>query len=277
MTTTSTRPLIGRPADDRVALDRRLQTTLEDTLVGSPNAVELRPDPLTAYQERLVTTRPNLAEVFHANSRLTRGWGQNRPKDVAQLAAVRQWYHETAYAPEPGDVDDAAAQAAGVRIEVSRLPDPLSVWLGRATENPELTEALYAIDLWPVAGDAVYRLPAGGPAVWLERRLPGPAVERLHPLFFGLPDLPPHPTAMVLLVFSPWRYQLFCGPRGYRHALVDVGRALSVLRRVAVSAGLLYADTLDHLDQQVDRLVNVDGVERTCVAGCLVARPGDES
>jgi len=271
-TTSSTRPNIGSPAKDRFRLDRKVQASLEDSIVSSPNCVELLATPAVAFQERLLKLAPHVAELFHANSRLTRVSSANQPINTLLLASIRQWFHESAYAPDPADLDLAEAEALRIRLPIARLDRVHREILARATATPELMEALYALDLWILFDGDLFRYPAGADAVWLERRLE-PAEERI--LASGLLGLPPidGSTALFILVASPWRYMQFQGPRGYRHCLVDAGRAITLLRGLAVGAGYNFAYTLDMLDDTVDRSLDLDGIERSAFAAVLMNDP----
>lgn len=272
--TTSTRPNIGPPADDPVQLDRRLQAILEDTLVTSPNVQELHPSPLATYQSRLLATEPHIAELFHANSRLSRASTSNRALDPAQHAAVEEWFERTAYAPSSEDIDKGAAERLGVRRPIPSLPPPLRGLLGLAATSSALAGALYAVDLWALHGSDLCRYPVGGDAVWLERTLGEEDRQRLHA---ALLNLPPSAAAaggaLLLLVAAPWRYMLFQGPRGYRRCLVDAGRALAALHSLCRDLGLETAETIDFHDDLVDAVLDLDGIERMTIAALAVRPP----
>ena len=271
-TSSSTRPNIGSPAKDRFRLDRKIQASLEDTVVSSPNCVELLPTPAVAFQERLLRLDAHVAELFHANSRLTSVSSANQPLDPVLLASVRQWFHESAYAPDPADLDLAEAEALHIRMPIERLDRVHREVLGAVPATPELVESLYALDLWILFDGDLFRYPVGADAVWLERRLEPSEERRLTAALIGLPPVGPS-TALFLLVAAPWRYMQFQGPRGYRHCLVDVGRAITLLRHLADDIGAQVVHTLDMLDDSVDRSLDLDGIERTAVAAVLMNDP----
>ena len=271
-TTSSTRPNIGSPAKDRFTLDRRTQASLEDSIVSSPNCVELLANPAVAFQERLLRLEPHVAELFHANSRLTRASGANQPVDRRLLPSIRQWFHESAYAPDPDDLDLDEAEALRIRLPIERLDGAHREILRRIPATPELMEALYALDLWILSDGDLFRYPVGADAVWLERRLEPAEERRLTGAVLGLPPIDAS-TALFLLVASPWRYMQFQGPRGYRHCLVDAGRAVTLLGSLAQSVGSRFAYTLDMLDDAVDRSLDLDGIERSALAAVLMSDP----
>lgn len=271
-TTSSTRPNIGSPARDRFRLDRKIQASLEDTVVSSPNCVELLATPAVAFQERLLRLEPHVAELFHANSRLTSVSSANKPLDRGLLASVRQWFHDSAYAPDPADLDLAEAEALCIRLPIDRLGRVHREILRRVPATPELVEALYSIDVWILFDGNLLRYPVGADAVWLERRLEPGEERRLTAALIGLPPAGSS-TALFLLVAAPWRYMQFQGPRGYRHCLVDAGRAITLLRHLAAETGAQVAHTLDMLDDSVDRSLDLDGIERTAVAAVLMNDP----
>src|SRR5688572_2751730 len=79
---------------DFPGLSTLLRRTLEQTLIPSPNVVELAPSKGSGFVNRLAPGHDDVAETFHMNSRLSR----QRPDirlSAEERAAVRQWYFTT--------------------------------------------------------------------------------------------------------------------------------------------------------------------------------------
>ncbi|MEU3948258.1 hypothetical protein [Streptomyces sp. NPDC029526] len=253
-------------------LDHLLRRTLEQTLIPSPNVVELAPGKSAGFVNRVAPAQDDVAELFHLNTRLSR----HRPDDrltSAEREGVRRWFFTTCGRHRP---EDFTAEANAVRRPHSGLPAPLGALCAPFGENGPLTGLLFSCDLMVVDADALCRQQPGENALWVERRLDaGPAA--LAPVMADADAADALRTAQAALVLTgvPWRSMLEAGPRGYRHMLMDAGVLLDLVCRLAGQAGYEAFPVRDFYDDELDTLLHCDGLERSALAVVALRTPAD--
>ncbi|MEE1940883.1 hypothetical protein V1L54_15970 [Streptomyces sp. TRM 70361] len=261
----------GAPAHTPV-LGHLLRRTLEQTLIPSPNVVELAPGGSAGFVNRVAPAQDDVAELFHLNSRLSR----HRPDDrltAAEREGVRRWFFTTCGRHRP---EDFTGPSNEVRRPHAELPAPLGALCAPFGGSGPLTGLLYGCDLMVVTGDALCRQQPGEDALWVERRLDGgPAA-----LAPAMPDPGPAEAlrgarAALVLTGVPWRSMLGSGPRGYRHMLMDAGVLLDVVCGLARQAGYEALPVRDFYDDELDTLLHCDGLERSALAVVALRRPTD--
>lgn len=264
---------VSEPLGPTGHLTWRVQALLEETLLPAARSVDLVRTPTKDYLHRLAL-EPNVAELFCANTKIVPHGTANTPLDLDLVRATREWYHATAYKPQPGDVDPDRAAEHGVHLAAERLPVGLSELVQRLASDRTLDDVLYALDLWLVYGDASYRVVPRSTTLWLDRRLDAAQASGLRGALLELrPEEARHDSALLLVVPVGWRYMLFQGARGYRRALVDVGRFLAWCE-ASRPPSLRTAVCMDFYDDRVNALLGLDGVERSVTA--IVALFGEQ-
>jgi hypothetical protein len=262
---------VSPPSRRRIQLPRELAQMVEEALLPSPNSLELDRPPQKEYLHRLRAQPAQIAELFCENSKITPIDEQNQPLDVVMVERTRAWFHDTAYRPRDGDIDDQLAVQAGTRLAVAEFPDLLGAFCAALVEDQAATTLLYALDLFLVVDLCSYRLAPHGCWAWLDRAFARIERQRLTSAILGVSDDARQGAgALLFIVAVPWRYMLFQGPRGYRRTLFDVGRLLERCEAIARGTGIVLASTVDFLDHEVDRLLLLDGVERSTHAICLL-------
>ncbi|MDQ6713088.1 MAG: hypothetical protein M3Z28_07845 [Candidatus Dormibacteraeota bacterium] len=241
-------------------------TTLEEAVIASPNSVELLRNPATDYFQRFLSSTPQVAELFHENTKISAHSTVNTFMDEEALASTRRWFYATAYRPQAADLDLETAQTSGIMKRLQILPGALGRFLRRLSE-PDLGELRYALDLLVVMEGRIYHLAPDSPFLWLERLILPDELELLSAL---TPTLPPQPRtrveAYLFVVAAPWRYMVLQGPRGYRRTLMDAGALLRCLEQIGEKEQLSVAATVDFYDARLDGLLRLDGVERSTLA-----------
>ncbi|MFD5649533.1 hypothetical protein [Streptomyces sp. NPDC127039] len=254
---------------DFPGLDHLLRRTLEQTLLPSPNVVELAPGKASGFVNRVAPAQDDVAELFHLNTRLSR----HRPDDrlsAAEREGVRRWFFATCGRHR---AEDFTAAANPVRRPHGTLPEPLAGLCAPFGDDGPLAELLYGCDLMVVADGALCRQQPGESALWVERRLDeGPA---------ALADAMADPEAAealrgaeaaLVLTGVPWRTMLAWGPRGYRHMLMDAGVLLDVVCGLAGRSGYAAHPVRDFYDDELDTLLHCDGLERSALAVVALRR-----
>ncbi|WP_156724697.1 nitroreductase family protein [Streptomyces apocyni] len=253
-------------------LDHLLRRTLEQTLIPSPNVVELAPGKAAGFVNRVAPAQDDVAELFHLNSRLSR----HRPDDrltEAEREGVRRWFFTTCGQHR---AEDFTAESNTVRRPHTELPVPLGALCGPFGEDGPLTSLLYGCDLMVVGADALCRQQPGENALWVERHLDGgPAA--LAPTMIDVAAAEALHTAQAALVLTgvPWRSMLFGGPRGYRQMLMDAGVLLDVVCGLAGQAGYEAFPVRDFYDDELDTLLHCDGLERSALAVVALRTPAE--
>jgi hypothetical protein len=248
-------------------LPRNVQAMLEETLLVPPSGVELQRTPARDYMHRLFAPTPHVAELFQENTKISPHASANVPLDESTVEAVRQWYLSTAYQPREGDVDERMARELRTRLLVEDLDAPIKDLLASLGGNQEAARLMYALDLWVLIGEELFRLAPQFDVLWQERTLERTELQDLKGSLIGLPgEELRFASALLFVAATAWRYMLFQGPRGYRRALIDMGRFLSLCEAEGERAGIRLSSTLDFHDARVDRLLLLDGVERSTMA-----------
>lgn len=253
-------------------LDHLLRRTLEQTLIPSPNVVELAPGKAAGFVNRIAPAQDDVAELFHLNSRLSRHRPDHRLTESEQ-EAVRRWYFTSCGQHR---AEDFTGPSNTVRRPHSELPARLAALCAHFGASGRLAALLYSCDLMVVGADALCRQQPGEDAVWVERLLDGPAalapvmVDRLaaDALLAG--------EAALVITGVPWRSMLGGGPRGYRRMLMDSGVLLDVLCGLARQAGYDPLPVHDFYDDELDTLLHCDGLERSALAVVVLRPSGPE-
>lgn len=253
-------------------LDHLLRRTLEQTLIPSPNVVELAPGKAAGFVNRVAPQQDDVAELFHLNSRLSRHQPDHRLTD-SEREGVRRWYFDTCGRHDPADF---AGESNTVRRPHTALPGPLAAVCAPFGDGGQLATLLYSCDLMVVVPDALCRQQPGENALWVERLLDGPsALAPMVPDESAAEALRAADAALVL-TGVPWRNMLSHGPRGYRRMLMDTGVLLDVVGGLAMRAGLEAFPVLDFYDDELDTLLHCDGLERSALAVVALRAPEPE-
>jgi hypothetical protein len=237
--------------------------------------VELYRTPTTDYLSRFVASSPHIAELYHCNSRISLSSDVNTVLDPEALKVARDWFYDTALKPDDEVYDREAACASGILGSVANLAERAGAafaWLAEAAAR----DIGYALDVLVVDRGRTWRVLPGSPEAWLERELSADEVASIPSL---LPELRFAPDAglpvLLFIAVSPWRYMMLQGPRGYRRALLDAGRFVGTITDEARRTGTAIDVAVDFLDVEIDGLLRLDGVERSCVA--TLAFAGDNA
>lgn len=250
-------------------VDHLLRRALEQTLLPSPNVVELAPGKIAGFVNRVSADQEDVAELFHLNCRLSRHQPDRRLSE-SERAGVRTWFFDTCGRHDPADL---STSADSVRRPHAQLPQALAAVCSAFGPGGRLVPLLYSCDLMVLTADALCRQQPGEDALWVELLLGGPGV---------LAPMVPDPAAaqalggadvVFVLTGVPWRTMLGHGPRGYRRMLMDAGVLLDVLGGLAMQAGLDVSPVLDFYDDEVDTLLHCDGLERSVLALVAVRAP----
>ena len=286
--------------DTLPVLDEVTRRLLEQTLIPSPNVTALVDRQASTFVDRLrpeaAGLRADVAELFHANSKLSRHEAPTRFTD-AEITAVKDWFFASCGQVREEDLTDAAGQ---VRLPHAELPPPLGALLAPFGPDGPLARLLYSVDLGLVMGGApgggarLCRQAPGADHLWVERHLgdatgldatgldatgldaTGQGATGLEALRRAVPGpagdlVGGDPIAVV--TGAPWRTMLFGGPRGYRRVLMEAGVLVNVVGSAAVSLGLEPRPIFDFYDDEVDLLLGNDGVERSVLALLVLRTP----
>lgn len=244
---------------------------LEETIIPGTSSVELYRTPTTDYLSRFLSISPHIAELYHCNSRIVPSSDVNTVLDPEALKVARDWFYDTALKPDDEVYDRDAAREAGILGSIASLAERAGAalaWLAEAGAR----DIGYALDVLVLDLGRTWRVLPGSPEAWLERVLSADEVKGIPAL---LPELRFDPEAalpvLVFITVSPWRYMMLQGPRGYRRALLDAGRFVGTLMQEAGRTGSAIDVSVDFFDVEIDRLLRLDGVERSCVAALAFA------
>lgn len=245
---------------------------VEENLLPTPNSVDLVRTGRSDYMLRFDSRAPHVAELFQENTKLVpQSTLGPSPRD-ADLAQAKAWYFATAYRVDESAIEPGMAHV--LRLKHSELPSALGRLCRACEAGGPLASRLYGVDLMLLFGGRIVRIVPGADFVWIEKRLDPDEDRRLRAAILRQPsEAVERARAFFFVVGVPWRYMMFVGPRGYRHMMFDAGAVLAGVQALATQLELSPRVCLDYYDAHVDRVLLLDGTERTTLG--VVALEGD--
>lgn len=236
---------------------------LEQTVLPTPNSIDLMRSAETDYIHRFVSKTPHIAELFHENSKCIPSMPMIATGAAEQRQIVQEWYYRTSYNVDAADINEE--HASEVLCPLDAMPEKLQSLIRMCQLDQPAGMLLYALDLFVLNQGTIYRYLPGRDFLWIERHLGERDRARLIQSLFELGEEQCSvDTPMAFIVGAPWRYMMLYGPRGYRHTLVDAGRLLQILEMnmpITVSS--------NYYDQVLDDILQLDGTERSVLAAIL--------
>lgn len=237
----------------------------EETIIATPNSIPLDRCNETDFKFRFTRKTPHPAELFQENSKLTPVSTITVPPDNRALEDTRRWYFSTAYAMKKEDVNQE--ESWRFRVAIDELPNWLSALVKPFSKPGRLTNLLYSLDLVLLEDKRLFKVVPESEHLYLDRRITTSDLQVLRASLLGscfgkLADC----NTFLFIVPCPWRLMVFYGARGYRHTLVDAGRLLAYFEQDARRDDSQLSVCQDFYDARVDRILHMDGVERSTLA-----------
>lgn len=237
----------------------------EETVIPTPNSVDLMRTAHGDYRQRFDLRGPHIAELFQENTKLTPYATLTVPANHDEVASTRSWYFSTSY--RIADKDIEPGQERFVRVRHSTLPDPLAKLLAPFGPTGGLAPLLYGVDLFLLHEGRLLRVVPTADYLWVERRITKAEEQTIRSSLLRLPASGlAQSRALLFVVGVPWRYMMYNGPRGYRHMMFEAGHLLGQLHFGATQLKLQPLVCLDFYDARVDGVLLIDGTERTTLA-----------
>lgn len=237
----------------------------------------------------------SVSEVFHENSKITPAAAQFEPSAEAMQVAP-DGFKRYVHAPRielPAATRRAAAplaetvlrrrscrQFSGAPISRGDVADLAFYCLG--TQDASVRRCLpsagglYPLELYVAAGSvddlpaALYHYDARRHALSLVAQAP-PLPQIASAVF--IPEAVEHAAAALILTAVFGRSKIKYGERAYRFALLEAGHAMQNLCLTATALGLGACPVGGFLDDAMNDLVDVDGVEEAALYACVVGVP----
>lgn len=243
----------------------RFRSLLEETLFPTPNNVELNRTPKNDYLLRFGAQQSHIAELFQENTKLNPYSTLQVPETDQEIKEAMDWYFSTAYQINEEDIQ--SEQAEKLKISHEDLSPSLKELLRPFSEEKLLLPLLYAVDLFLLIDNRLVRHVTGSNYTWLEKEFDetDQAIFRDSILRVDAKTLD-QTHVFFLLVGVPWRYMMFYGPRGYRRMMFDMGKVLNYLESRSMQLELSPYACLDYYDRRIDRVLMLDGTEKTTLA-----------
>lgn len=237
---------------------------LEETVVPTPNSVDLARSIGNDYVNRFSNATPNPAEIFHVNSKVSRYGSLEVPSDRGVLFKARDWFFRESYALTEDDFVSEFADR--VRLRYEDLPAQIGEFLHKRVYDARFSGLLHAVNVYILFGTALVKVLPRRDFVWVERTLDDALMQQLDGAFyqeFERPDLRNDTT--IFLVGSFWRYMKFYGPRGYRMVLMDCGELLHEFEK---NLGAIRYESF--YDAEMEDVLLLDGVEHSVLAALTI-------
>ncbi len=242
---------------------------LEETVIPSPNTVELNRSVETDYFLRFSSEGKNVAETYHLNSKLIPGSPIRLPINREPLDEAREWFFTSSYdlrltdmVPEHADM--VCAQHEFFGAELGGLTAQLA-------NDEELSRLLHGLDVFVVRQRTLFRVVPRRDYVWIERHLDDELAARLQSAFLPESGIDLSDQTVIAVAGSFWRFMKFYGVRGYRMILMDAGRlAHEIESRVPCTRHEVF------YDDRVDNALLLDGVEQSVLVLFTMKEDRDE-
>jgi hypothetical protein len=259
--------------EDPMALSRFL-ALIEETVMPTPNSVELHRSPRNDYLLRFDSRYPHIAELFQENTKLSPCSPLATLAPEQELKETKEWYFSTAYRIEDKDV--AEGHDAKVRRSHKALPAPLNRLFPLFGKDGPLISLVYSSDLFVTLDNTLYRVVPGADYLWVEKRMSPEDLEMISGSIIRPEGVDVRKArALMFVAGAAWRYMLFLGPRGYRHMMFEAGNLIGQLCGLSGQLGLTPTVCLDFYDEKLDRVLRLDGAERSTLA--IIALEGGVS
>jgi hypothetical protein len=230
---------------------------LEETLIPSPNTVELVRSVESDYFLRFSNEGKNVAETFHLNSKLVPGSPLRLPWNREPLDNAREWFFTSSY--DVSREDMVPEHADRVCATHESFGPQLGALTAQLANDEELSKLLHGLDVFIVRNRVAYRVVPRRDYLWVERHLDEELIARLQSAFLPESEVGDVAGQVVIAVIgSFWRFMKFYGVRGYRMVLMDAGRLVHEIEsRLPVTRHEVF------YDDRVDNVLLLDGIEQS--------------
>jgi len=237
----------------------------EETVLPTPNSVDLRRTTRTDYMLRFDSRTTHVAELFQENTKLTPYATLTPPAGDEELEHAKKFYFSTSYRMSEEDVEPGMMDL--IRVRTVDLPAELGRLLGPLGKDGPLAPLLYGVDLFLIYGGRLLRVVPFTDGLWVEKKLvAGEEAVVRSSIVRQPPEAIAASRAFLCVVAVPWRHMMVLGPRGYRHMMLEAGNLIAQLGFIANQLKLSPRLCLDYYDSRVDKVLLLDGVERTTLA-----------
>ena len=237
----------------------------EETVLPSPNSTDLLRTTRTDYMLRFDSRTTHIAELFQENTKLTPYSPLRPPDGEEELSHAKKFYFSTSYRMQEDDVEPGMMDR--VRLRHADLPAELARLMGPLGKDGPLASLLYGVDLFLLHRGRLLRVIPYTDGLWVEKRmLPGEEELFRRSILRQPAEAIAQSTAFLCVVAVPWRHMMVLGPRGYRHMMLEAGNLLAQLQFIANQLKLSPRVSLDFYDARVDKVLLLDGTERTTLA-----------
>jgi len=243
---------------------------LEETLIPSPNTVELVRSVETDYFLRFSNQGKNVAEMFHLNSKLVPSSPLSLPWNREPLDDAREWFFTSSYDLTRKDM--VPEHADKVCVTHQSFGPQLGDLTAKLANDEELSRLLHGLDVFIVRNRVVHRVVPRRDYLWIERHLDDELVARLQSAFPPESEVGDVSDQVVIAVIgSFWRFMKFYGVRGYRMVLMDAGRLVHEIesRLPSTRYEVFY-------DDRVDNVLLLDGIEQSVLTLLTVKESAHE-
>jgi hypothetical protein len=237
----------------------------EETVLPSPNSVDLLRTARSDYMLRFDSRTTHIAELFQENTKLTPYSSLQPPAGEEELNHAKKFYFSTSYRMQEDDVEPGMMDR--VRLRHADLPAELARLMGPLGKDGPLASLLYGVDLFLLHRARLLRVIPYTDGMWVEKRMLAGEEELFRRSILRQPaEAIAQSSAFLCVVAVPWRHMMVLGPRGYRHMMLEAGNLLAQLQFIANQLKLSPRLSLDFYDARVDKVLLLDGTERTTLA-----------
>ncbi|HEY5724051.1 MAG TPA: SagB/ThcOx family dehydrogenase [Allosphingosinicella sp.] len=238
----------------------------------------------------------SVSEMFHENSRITGAAPRLPDRAGARIVAptgFKRYVHSprlvlpAARRNPIGDVGEAIRRRrscryyCGAELSLQQLAELLFLTLGCHEENCRCVPSaggLYPLELY-VAASRVEGLPAGlyhyDPRAHALAALRDVDCMALISDAVFIPEATEGAAAVLLITAMFGRSKLKYGERAYRFALLEAGHGMQNILLVATALDLGACPVGGFIDDRLNDLLDIDGVEEAALYAAIIGRPDD--
>lgn len=234
---------------------------LEGTILPALNSIELQRYSIVDFLNRYNSPYPNIAELFHQNTRLNEYTKQTIVTDEKTIDEVKKWYLTTNCKIKEEDIEKEKGKE--ILKEVETLPNNLDkLFINFSSNDNRESELLYSSNLFLLWEQKIYKIVPLSKSMLLMLKFTPEDINLLkESIIIEDTSILKNTENFLFVVGVPWRNMIFYSSRGYRKMLIDTGKLVYYLERQAEKNNLRLSLYENFYDTQINRLLNLDGVE----------------
>jgi len=238
----------------------KLINILESSLIPSLNSIELGKNVINDFLYRNISKYSNIAELYQENSKWNEYIIECFITENEIVKEVKRWYLTTTCKLKEEDID--YKEAKEIFKDINSFPKELKNLFENLLKESEEMELLYDVDILLLYKNNLYRCIPLSKYFILEKKMDERAISLLkNSIVDEATKYLDKSLGIFFIVGVPWRNMIFYGQRGYKNMFLQAGKLVYYISVTGSNNGLKILNFPNFYDNQVNRVLNLDGVE----------------